>query len=155
MPSDFHILLIEDSRADAKIVERALQEGNIAHRLTIIPDGQQAIDYLARLDESDAPEDAVPDLVLLDLNLPGIDGCEVLSRIKTDPALQTIPVVVLTTSNRDEDVIQTYRAGANTYIPKPDEYPRYRDLVATLHAYWHETALRAPRRAPRSPADNE
>ncbi|MDR3637822.1 MAG: response regulator [Isosphaeraceae bacterium] len=144
MPNDFHILLVEDSRADVRIIERALQEGNIAHRLTVIPDGQQAIDYLVRLNEPDAPGEAAPDLVLLDLNLPGIDGCQVLTRIKGDPALRTIPVVVLTTSHREEDVLQTYRAGANTYIPKPDEYPRYRDLVATLHQYWHETALRAP-----------
>jgi len=149
MPNEFHILLIEDSRADVKIIERALQEGNVAHRLTVIPDGQQAIDYLARLNEPDTPDDAAPDLVLLDLNLPGLDGCQVLSRIKGDPALRTIPVVVLTTSHREEDVVQTYQAGANTYIPKPDEYPRYRDLVATLHHYWHETALHAPHRPAR------
>ena len=145
MPNDFHILLVEDSRTDAKIIERALLEGKIAHRLTVIPDGQQAIDYLVRLDAADAPADAAPDLILLDLNLPGLDGCQVLTRIKNDPALRAIPVVVLTTSHREEDVSQTYQAGANTYIPKPDEYPRYRELVATLYQYWHETALRAPR----------
>jgi CheY-like chemotaxis protein len=149
MPNDFHILLVDDSRADAKIIERALNEGNITHRLTVIPDGQQAIDYLVRLSEPDTAEDAAPDLILLDLNLPGLDGCQVLTRIKADPALKTIPVVVLTTSHREEDVLQTYRAGANTYIPKPDEYPRYRDLVATLHGYWQGTALRAPRRPAR------
>jgi chemotaxis family two-component system response regulator Rcp1 len=146
MSSDFHILLVEDSRPDALIIERALREGNVPHRLTVIPDGQQAIDYLQKLDDPDTPEDAAPDLVLLDLNLPGLDGCQVLSRIKNDPALRTIPVVVLTTSHRDEDVFETYQAGANTYIPKPSEYPRYRDLVATLRQYWCETALRAPRK---------
>ena len=67
-----------------------------------------------------------------------------LTQIKTHPWLRALPVVVLTTSRRDEDVLQTYQAGANTFIQKPSEYPRYRDLVKTLHAYWHETALKVP-----------
>lgn len=146
MPSEFHILLVEDSRADVKIIERALREGNIEHRLTVIPDGQQAVDYLLRLQSPGCPEEAEPDLILLDLNLPGLDGYQVLTRIKNDPALRAIPVVVLTTSHREEDVLQTYQAGANTYITKPSEYPRYRDLVATLRQYWRETALLPPRK---------
>jgi chemotaxis family two-component system response regulator Rcp1 len=146
MDPDFHILLVEDSRADVQIIARALREGNIAHRLTVIPDGQQALDYLTRLRDSTITDAAAePDLILLDLNLPGLDGCQILTRIKSDPALRTIPVVVLTTSRRDEDVLQTYQAGANTYIQKPAEYPKYRDLVSTLRQYWHETALRPPR----------
>jgi chemotaxis family two-component system response regulator Rcp1 len=137
MNTDFHILLVEDSRADAQIIERALREGNIVHRLTVIPDGWQALEYLKRLRQPETPDDAEPDLILLDLNLPGLDGCQVLTRIKNDPALLKIPVVILTTSRRDEDVIQTYQAGANTYIQKRSEFPRYRDLVITLRQYWH------------------
>jgi two-component system, chemotaxis family, response regulator Rcp1 len=144
MPSKFHILLVEDSRTEVKIIERALREGNIEHRLTVIPDGRQALDYLLQLHHSVEPEEMEPDLVLLDLKLPGIDGCQVLSTIKSDPFLRTIPVVVLTTSHREEDVLETYQAGANTYIQKPSEYPRYRDLVMTLRQYWQETALRPP-----------
>lgn len=143
--SDFHILLIEDSRADATIIMRALREGNVDHRLTVIADGRQALDFLMRLrDEADEPEQ-VPDLILLDLNLPGLNGCQVLRRIKDDPQLKWIPVVVLTTSSRDEDILQTYHAGANTYIPKPAEYPEYRALVTTLQIYWIDTALRMPK----------
>ena len=142
--ADFHILLIEDSRADAKIIERALRESNVAHRLTVIPDGQQALDYLFALRSDEVEVDRAPDLILLDLNLPGIDGCQVLSRIKSDPDLRMIPVVILTTSNREEDILQTYKAGANTYISKPAEYPSYRELVATLRTYWVDTALKAP-----------
>jgi chemotaxis family two-component system response regulator Rcp1 len=142
--SDFHILLVEDSRADAKIIERALREADVVHRLTVIPDGQHALDYLFALRDDEADVEREPDLILLDLNLPGIDGCQVLSRIKTDPYLRTIPVVILTTSNREEDVLQTYLAGANTFIPKPAEYPSYRDLVATLRTYWVDTALKIP-----------
>ena len=94
--------------------------------------------------------DREPDLILLDLNLPGLDGCQVLKRIKSDPFLRMIPVVILTTSNREEDILQTYQAGANTYITKPDEYPRYRELVATLEHYWVDTALKVPRHLMRS-----
>jgi chemotaxis family two-component system response regulator Rcp1 len=144
--SDFHILLIEDSRADAKIIERALRDEGISHRLTVIADGRQALDYLVALHDDSSESDLVPDLVLLDLNLPGLNGGQVLRRIKDDPDLRSIPVVVLTTSIRDEDVVQSYRAGANTYISKPSEYSRYRELVANLRAYWADTALRVPRR---------
>src|SRR5262245_7628274 len=113
---DFHILLIEDSRADAKIIERALREGDISHRLTVIPDGRNALDYLFGLRDQPSLTDQEPDLILLDLNLPGLDGCQVLTQIKSDPYLRIIPVIVLTTSHRDEDILQTYQAGANTYI---------------------------------------
>jgi CheY-like chemotaxis protein len=148
MAPDFHILLVDDSPSDALIIDRALREEQIDHRLTILQDGRAALDYLVRLKDSSTPADLDPDLILLDLNLPGIDGCQVLSAIKNDPELRSIPVVILTTSDREEDVLQTYAAGANTFIRKPDEYPRYRELVATLRLYWHETALRRPRRLP-------
>lgn len=148
MRPDFHILLVEDSRADVMIIERALHDGNVPHRLTVIHDGRKAIDYLVRLRDVKSDPGLEPDLILLDLNLPGIDGYQVLTQIKNDPLLRIIPVVVLTTSLRDEDVLQTYQAGANTYIQKPSEYPRYRDLVVTLRQYWHETAIRPPRARP-------
>jgi chemotaxis family two-component system response regulator Rcp1 len=144
MRPEFHILLIEDSQTDAKIIERALHESNIEHRLTVIPDGRQALDYLKALESGESPESLEPDLILLDLNLPGIDGYQVLTEIKTHPFLRSLPVVILTTSRRDEDVLLTYQAGANTYIQKPAEYPRYRELVQTLRQYWHQTALRPP-----------
>jgi two-component system, chemotaxis family, response regulator Rcp1 len=143
--SEFHILLIEDSRADAKIIERALREGEISHRLTVIRDGRHALDYLFSLHDETSPNGREPDLILLDLNLPGLDGCQVLSRIKSDPYLRIIPVVILTTSHRDKDILQTYQAGANTYIAKPAEYSRYCELVATLRDYWIGTALKIPR----------
>jgi CheY-like chemotaxis protein len=149
MPPDFHILLIEDSDTDVKIIQRALREGNIDHRLTVIRDGRHALEYLVGLNDPSSDPDLEPDLVLLDLNLPGVDGYQLLARIKSDPLLRILPVVVLTTSRRDEDVLQTYFAGANTYIQKPAEYPHYRELVVNLRRYWHETALRIPRDRPR------
>jgi CheY-like chemotaxis protein len=146
MAHEFHILLVDDSTSDALIIERALREEQFDHRLTVLQDGRAALDYLLRLKDPDTPVELEPDVVLLDLNLPGLDGCQVLAAIKGDAQLRSIPVVILTTSDREEDVHQTYAAGANTFIRKPDEYPRYRELVATLRRYWHETALRRPRR---------
>jgi CheY-like chemotaxis protein len=143
-PAEFHILLIEDSRADAKIIERALRESAVAHKLTVIADGRLALDYLFDLKDDSKPADREPHLILLDLNLPGLDGCQVLAQIKSDPCLRMIPVVILTTSHREEDVLKTYLAGANTYIPKPAEYPSYCELVATLRHYWFDTALKVP-----------
>jgi CheY-like chemotaxis protein len=148
MRREFHILLVEDSRADVMIIERALAEGKVPHRLTVHSDGRLALNYLNRLAEPDADDALQPDLVLLDLNLPGLDGCQVLATIKAHPVLRALPVVVLTTSRSDEDVCQTYHAGANSFIQKPDEYPRYRDLVKTLRTYWHETALRPTLKRP-------
>jgi chemotaxis family two-component system response regulator Rcp1 len=150
MHPDFHILLIDDSQADVKIIERALLEAKVQHRLTAIQDGARALDYLKRLHDPAVPADREPDLILLDLNLPGVDGTQILTEIKNDPFLRSIPVVILSTSRREEDIIATYQAGANTFIQKPSEFPRYRDLVITLRAYWHETALRAPRDRPRN-----
>jgi chemotaxis family two-component system response regulator Rcp1 len=146
MPLDFHILLVEDSDTDVKIIQRALREGKVRHRLTVIRDGRHALDYLLALNNKDASPDLVPDLILLDLNLPGLDGFQLLSRIKTDLSLRILPVVVLTTSHRDEDILQSYHAGANTYFQKPSEYPHYRELVKSLRRYWFDTALRIPRR---------
>lgn len=144
MIDDFHILLVEDSRADALIIQRALSEAEVEHRLTVLRDGRQALDYLERLRQPLSPPENQPSLVLLDLNLPGLDGCQVLTQIKADPLLRMIPVVVLTTSRREEDVLQTYQSGANTCIQKPAEFSRYRDLVLTLRNYWYDTALRVP-----------
>jgi CheY-like chemotaxis protein len=142
--AELNILLIEDSRADAVIIERALREEAVPHRLTVVPDGRQALDYLFGLLDESADTAREPDLILLDLNLPGLDGHQVLGRIKADPRLRALPVVVLTTSSRDEDVLRTYRAGANTYIPKPAEYAGYCEVVSALRTYWLDTAATLP-----------
>jgi chemotaxis family two-component system response regulator Rcp1 len=142
--SELHIMLIEDSRADAKIFERALREGAVPHRLTVVRDGTEALEYLFGLLDEAAEPDREPDLILLDINLPGIDGFQVLRRIKADPQLRILPVIILTTSDREEDVLRMYQAGANTYISKPAEYARYRELVSALRTYWLDTALKVP-----------
>ena len=105
MHPDFHILLIDDSLADVKIIERALIECKIQHRLTVIHDGKRGPRIPPATPRDFRPADREPDLILLDLNLPGIDGCQILIEIKNDLYLRTIPVVVLTTSRREEDVL--------------------------------------------------
>jgi chemotaxis family two-component system response regulator Rcp1 len=148
MNSSLHILLVEDSKADALIIERALREEHVAHTLTVIQDGLKALDYLGETVGDGPASFNAPDLVLLDLNLPGLDGCQVLTRIKSDERLRSIPVIVLSTSRREEDVRRTYQAGANTFIQKPSEFSLYRDMVIVLKQYWLDYALRPPRRRP-------
>jgi chemotaxis family two-component system response regulator Rcp1 len=135
------ILLVEDNLADVKITQRALQESCTLAELIVVRDGQAALDYLQR--SADAPGVAwrQPDLILLDLNLPRLSGREVVERIRAAPELKAVPVVVLTTSRRREDVQQLYAAGANTYIEKPQDFRRFVEVLRTIQHYWLETAL--------------
>ena len=145
MKPNHAILLIEDSSADIKITQRALQEGAVPVELVVVRDGQEAVDYLCRQGKyAGAGDWRSPDLILLDLNLPGMTGREVLDRIRTTPALRTVPVIVLTTSRRQEDVHDMYAAGANTYIEKPQEFGRFVEVLRTIERYWLDTALLPP-----------
>ncbi len=124
-----HILVVEDSLADLRLIEEAFAEARIAHRLSVARDGAQALEVLARRDDR-------PDLVTLDLNLPGMSGREVLERIKADHALRRIPVVVLSTSCSDTDVRESYDLHANCYITKPDDFAGFVDVVRAIHDFW-------------------
>jgi CheY-like chemotaxis protein len=139
------ILLVEDNPADIKITQRALRESAFPVDLLVVRDGQEAVEYLMR--EGAHAGDAGwrhPDLILLDLNLPRLTGLEVLQRIRATPALRAVPVVVLTTSKRQEDVQEMYSAGANTYIEKPQEFARFVLVLQTIQRYWLDTALLPP-----------
>ncbi|HZY88629.1 MAG TPA: response regulator [Gemmataceae bacterium] len=139
------ILLVEDNPADIKITQRALKESGTPVELFVVRDGQEAVDYLLR--QGRHVGDDVwrsPDLILLDLNLPGMTGREVLERIRNTPALRTVPVLVLTTSRRQEDVHDMYAAGANTYIEKPQDFGRFVEVLRTIERYWLDTALLPP-----------
>ena len=136
------ILLVEDNPDDVEITRRALRAGAAAVELLVARDGQEALDYLLR--QGPHAADAawrLPDLVLLDLNLPRLTGREVLEQIRATPALRAVPVVVLTTSHRPEDVRELYAAGANTYIEKPQDFQRFVRVLQTLQAYWLDAAL--------------
>jgi two-component system response regulator len=136
------ILLVEDNPADIKITQRALRDSGLPVDLLVVRDGQEAVDYLLRQGEH-AHSDGwrSPDLILLDLNLPRLNGREVLERIRARPELKAVPVIVLTTSRRQEDVQQLYAAGANTYIEKPQDFARFVEVLQTIHRYWLDTAL--------------
>lgn len=136
------ILLVEDNPADVKITERALRESRIPVELLVVRDGQEAVDYLLRQGTHAADAQwRSPDLILLDLNLPRLTGREVLERIRAHPLLKTVPVLVLTTSRRQEDVQTMYAAGANTYIEKPQDFARFVQVLQTIQSYWLDTAL--------------
>jgi chemotaxis family two-component system response regulator Rcp1 len=139
------ILLVEDNPADIKITQRALRDSNLPVDLLVVRDGQEAVDYLLRQGEhADAAGWRSPDLILLDLNLPRLTGREVLERIRGTPALKAVPVVVLTTSRRVEDIQEMYAAGANTYIEKPQDFNRFVQVLQTIQTYWLDTALLPP-----------
>lgn len=147
--STMDILLVEDSLNDILITRRAFARGVMSqHRLSVVRDGQEALDFLYRRGafgkDREAPR---PDLILLDLNLPRVDGYEVLRTIKSDPHLQYIPVVVLTTSEHEEDITTCYNLGANSFVPKPVEYERFLRMIQVLYDYWWDVArLPAPAR---------
>jgi CheY-like chemotaxis protein len=136
------ILLVEDSSTDIKITQRALQESGRSVALVVVRDGQEALDYLLHQGKHAAdPDWRKPDLILLDLNLPRLPGREVLQRIRAAKSLPPIPVVVLTTSRRNEEIRDLYAAGANTYVEKPRDFQRFVDVLRTIQAYWLDIAL--------------
>lgn len=132
------ILLVDDSVADAKLVELALEEAGSTSRLDRAEDGAEALD---RLDAVAAGTTPRPDLVLLDVDLPRVSGIDVLRRIKSDPELRTIPVVVFSTSRSDVDVAAAYACGASSYVVKPADLNRFTDVVRAVESYWTTVVL--------------
>jgi chemotaxis family two-component system response regulator Rcp1 len=128
------VLLVEDSPGDVRLTQEAFRAANRAVRLHVASDGVEAMDFLRRgIENPDAP---CPDLVLLDLNLPRMDGREVLARIKGDPALRTIPTVILTTSDSAADIAHSYRLQANCYLSKPVQLDAFESLVRSINEFW-------------------
>jgi CheY-like chemotaxis protein len=132
-----HILLVEDDDAHAEIIQRNLARQFHPPRLARVTDGQAALDYLqSRTGPNASQLEPLPGLVLLDLRLPKVDGIEVLTRIKTDPLLQFIPVVILTTSATEHDIEAVYQAKANSYLVKSTDATEFSLLLETLCTYW-------------------
>lgn len=136
------ILMIEDNADDVELTREALSLGKIHNRLRVLQDGQGALEYLFGYGRHKAPPSHLPGLILLDLRLPRLDGIEVLKRIKTEPILKRVPVVVLTTSKRDEDIVQSYDLGVNSYIQKPVGFDKFIETVKNLELYWILTNTR-------------
>jgi DNA-binding response OmpR family regulator len=129
MPTQL-IVLVEDNPDDQALTLRALKKQNIANEIVVLQDGVEALDFL--LD----PDKPVPHLILLDLKLPKVDGLQVLQRLREHPRTALLPVVVLTSSDEDRDVIEGYRLGANSYIRKPVDFNQFSEAVRNLGLYW-------------------
>jgi CheY-like chemotaxis protein len=125
------ILLVEDNPHDVEITQRALAKGRIRNEMVVASDGQEALEALRG-----GEDNTLPVLILLDLNLPRVDGLTVLREIKSEPRLRSIPVIVLTASSRDEDIVRSYDLGVNTFITKPVEFEEFVKVVAAIETYW-------------------
>jgi two-component system, chemotaxis family, response regulator Rcp1 len=128
------ILLVEDNPGDVRLTREALDESKIVNSLSVVSDGQQAMAFLRR--QGVYADAARPDLIVLDLNLPKKDGREVLAEIKSDPDLRRIPVVILTSSGAEEDVMKSYNLHANCFISKPVDLERFLAVVKTIENFW-------------------
>ncbi|HSR53165.1 MAG TPA: response regulator [Acidobacteriota bacterium] len=130
MPEKLDILLVEDNPDDVELTLHALRRHNLANKIHVANDGEEALNFIRD------KENQSPKVILLDLKLPKISGMEVLEELKKDPATQCIPVVILTSSKHDRDILKGYKLGVNSYIVKPIDFERFTDAVRHLGLYW-------------------
>ena len=133
---ELQILLVEDSPQDLELTLDALESENFANHIDVVRDGEEALDYLFRRGSYAGRASAQPKLVLLDLKLPKLNGLEVLAAIKKDPSTRAIPVVILTSSKEEQDLVASYQMGVNSYIQKPVDFDQFRRKVKELGFYW-------------------
>ncbi len=131
------ILMVEDNPDDELLTIRALKKNNVVNDLTVARDGAEALDYLFCTGKyAGRDESIMPQVILLDLKLPKVDGLEVLKRIRSDSRTKLLPVVILTSSREERDIVESYRLGANSYIQKPVDFAQFADAVNQLGLYW-------------------
>lgn len=134
---ELDILLVEDNQDDMDLALHALQRGQIANRIFVVRDGEEALDFLfCRGKYAERSFDHPPKLVLLDLKLPKVDGMEVLKQLKADDRTKTIPIVILTSSKEERDLVAGYNLGANSFIQKPVDFDQFRETVKQVGLYW-------------------
>jgi len=140
------ILLAEDDRGDQELTRRALEEGKIRNDLRVVEDGEEALAYLYRRGKyKDPAKSPRPDLLLLDLNLPRVDGRQVLEKVRSDSKLRPMAVVVLTTSRQEEDILRSYELGCNSFITKPADMDQFIRVIHALEQYWFHTVALPPK----------
>jgi CheY-like chemotaxis protein len=140
------ILLVEDNPMDEELTLRALKKSRVLNPIVVVRDGAEALDYLfARGVHADRPPDGLPQLILLDLKLPRVDGLDVLRTLRSDETTKLLPVVILTSSVEDQDVIRGYSLGANSYVRKPVDFVQFSEAVRQLGLYWLVLNEAAPR----------
>ena len=134
-PKDVRILLVEDNPDDVELTLRAFKKYNLTNEITVARDGEEALEILFN-PQRDVPGQKRPNLILLDLKLPKVDGLEVLQKIKSYPQIKLIPVVILTSSREEDDLIKSYQLGVNSYIRKPVDFDKFTEVVMQLGLYW-------------------
>ncbi|SHI61618.1 Response regulator receiver domain-containing protein [Tangfeifania diversioriginum] len=135
--NEIEILIVEDNPNDAEMALRALKKNNLTNKVLIVGDGEEALDFVfAKGKFSGREQTHRPKIILLDLKLPKIDGLEVLEAIKSNPKTQAIPVIILTSSKEEKDMVESYRLGVNSYIVKPVDFDKFVDAVRDLGLYW-------------------
>lgn len=144
MKNKAKILLVEDNEGDILLTKEAFSEANLSNEISVVKDGQQAIKYLNK--EAGFENEKTPDIILLDLNIPKINGLDVLKIIKSDPFLKTIPVIILSTSNSEKDILQSYERHANCYLTKPVNFSNFTSLIQMVTDFWI-TAVQLPKSA--------
>ena len=133
-PQSVDILLVEDNPDHVELILRALRDNNLLNQVHVVTNGEEALDFLYQRGKySDAPR---PGLILLDIKLPKVDGIEVLRRIKADPELRSMPVVMLTTSAGEQEIVESYSCGANSYIVKPLDFDQFVKAIKAVKLYW-------------------
>jgi CheY-like chemotaxis protein len=130
------ILLVEDSKNDVELTLTALSEHKLANEVVVVNDGEQALHYLRRQGEYTSRRDGNPVVVLLDIKLPKVDGLEVLQQMRTDPVLRTVPVVMLTSSREEQDIVRSYDLGVNAYVVKPVDFNSFVAAITDLGLFW-------------------
>ena len=134
---ELDILLVEDNQDDMALALHALERGKLANKIVVVRDGEDALDFLfCRGAFAHRSFDHPPKLILLDLKLPKVDGLEVLKQVKSDPRTKAIPVVIMTSSKEERDLVASYHSGANSYIQKPVDFDQFREVVKTVGLYW-------------------
>lgn len=136
MTTSGYVLLADDNSTDAELTTRALAIGGVSRNIVWVQDGEAALDYLLRRGAYAERAPGNPRLMLLDLHMPKIDGLDVLARIKADPQLRSIPIVVMSSSDQESDMVRSYEKHANSYIVKPVDFKQFTDQVSTLGLYW-------------------
>ncbi len=145
-PTCATILLVEDNLADQEMTRRAVARVDASIQLKVVDDGEEGLDYLLRRDVfADAAFSPTPDLVLLDLNLPKLSGKELICRIRQCEQLRHLPLLVMTTSQADEDVLESYRLGCNSYLVKPSRFDQFVTTIEQIVQYWLTTVCRPPK----------
>jgi two-component system, response regulator len=136
MTNSGYVLLADDNATDAELTTRALNLGGVSRNIVWVQDGEAALDYLMRKGPYADRPPGNPRLMLLDLHMPKIDGLDVLARIKADPQLRSIPIVIMSSSDQESDMIRSYEKHANSYIVKPVDFKQFTEQVSTLGQYW-------------------